>query len=72
MGDGQEAMEIATEMLKYNRKHPGAAITGDVIKRSMAQHMKTSQEMYHGITLSKSLRPQLLMEASEYEEDVEQ
>lgn len=72
MGDGQEATEVAAEMLKYNRKHPGAAITGDVIKRSMAQHMKTSKEMYHGITLNKSLRPQLLTEASEYEPDVDE
>ena len=69
MGDGQEAADLLAEMLKFNRKHPGAAITGETIKNSMAQHMKTSQEMYHGITLSKSLRPQLLMNAAEYDDE---
>jgi hypothetical protein len=70
MGDTQEAANIAAEMLKYNRKHPGAAITADTVKKSMAQHMKTTKDMYHGITLSKSLRPQLLMNAAEYDDGI--
>jgi hypothetical protein len=68
MGDMQEAAELAKEMLKFNRKHPGAAITPQTIQRSMAQHMKTTNEMYHGITISKALRPQLMMDAAEYDD----
>jgi len=29
--------------------------------------MKTSQEMYHGVTLNKKLRPELLENASEFD-----
>lgn len=68
MGDTKEAADITAEMLKFNRRHPGAAITGDTIKRSMAQHMKTTQEMYHGITINKSLRPQIMQHFAEFDD----
>lgn len=68
-GDSAEAADLVQEMLKFSRRHPSAAITGETIKSSMAQHMKTSQEMYHGITLSKSLRPELLQMAAEYDDE---
>jgi hypothetical protein len=68
MGDKQEAADLMGEMVKFNRRHPGAAITPESIKRSMAQHMKTSQDMYHGITINKSLRPQIMQMAAEYDD----
>jgi hypothetical protein len=34
----------------------------------MAQHMRTSQDMYHGITINKSLRPQIMQMAAEYDD----
>jgi hypothetical protein len=68
MGDSQEAADLMGEMVKFNRRHPGAAITPESIKRSMAQHMKTSQDMYHGITINKSLRPQIMQMAAEYDD----
>ena len=68
MGDMKEANAILVEMLKFNRRHPGAAITGDTISRSMAQHMKTTKEMYHGITINKSLRPQIMQHFAEFDE----
>lgn len=67
MGDMREAADLMGEMLKFNRKYPGAAITPQTIQRSMAQHMKTTNEMYHGITISKALRPQLMANAAEYD-----
>jgi negative regulator of replication initiation len=67
MGDTDGAQDVMTDMLKFNRRFPTAAITAKTIQSSMAQHMKTSQEMYHGITLSKSLRPMLLQNAAEFD-----
>jgi hypothetical protein len=71
MGDDGESSETMREILKFNEKHPTAAITASTIKRSMAQHMKTSAEMYHGITLSKNLRPELMARIAEYDDGLD-
>jgi hypothetical protein len=70
-GDGQERAEVLKKMLDFNKKHPTAAITPDTIDNSMAQHMRTTSEMYHGITLNKSLRPELMRNIREYDDDEE-
>ena len=66
-GDAREAADIVQDMIKFSRRHPGAAITPEAVQRSMDQHMKTTQEMYHGITLNKSLRGELLQNAAEFD-----
>jgi hypothetical protein len=66
-GDSDGMSDAMDDMLKFNRSHPTAAITAETIQNSMAQHMKTSQEMYHGVTLNKKLRGELLQNASEYD-----
>jgi hypothetical protein len=70
-GDGAEAVDVTKKMLEFNKKHPGAAITPETIQNSMAQHMRTTASMYHGITLNKALRPELLRNAAEYDSDEE-
>tara|TARA_Y100000385_G_scaffold271010_1_gene310567 strand:+ start:1531 stop:8238 length:6708 start_codon:yes stop_codon:yes gene_type:complete len=55
-GDFPEAREVMREIAKYNRAHPNFAITQESIDRSMKQHMKTSTEMYNGVTLSPAMR----------------
>jgi len=71
-GDGEEANDLMKKMSEFNDKHmsksPAAVITAKTIKNSMAQHMKTTSEMYHGVTLNKMFRPELLQNASEYDE----
>jgi hypothetical protein len=67
MGDSDGMADALDAMLEFNRSHPTAAITAETIQNSMAQHMKTSQEMYHGITLNKALRPELLQNAAEFD-----
>ena len=69
VGDSEGMGEAIDGMLKFSRQHPSYGITGETIKNSMAQHMKTSQEMYHGVTLNKKLRPELLQHASEFDGD---
>jgi hypothetical protein len=66
-GDSDGMSDALDDMFKFNKAHPGAAITAETIQNSMAQHMKTSQEMYHGVTLNKKLRSELLQNAAEYD-----
>lgn len=66
-GDIAEAQSVVEDIVKYNRKFPTSAITPDTIKKSMEQHNRTTRDMYHGITLNKALRPQLMQNAYEYD-----
>jgi len=59
------------KIVEFNRKHPSAAITGQTIQRSMAQHAKTSAMMYHGITISKNMRPELMRSIAEYDDGLD-
>jgi hypothetical protein len=69
VGDSEGMSDAIDDMLKFSKQHPSYGITGETIKNSMAQHMKTSQEMYHGVTLNKKLRGELLEHASEFDGD---
>jgi hypothetical protein len=71
MGDREEAMDTMQKIVEFNRKHPSAAITGQTIQRSMAQHAKTSATMYHGITISKNMRPELMRNIAEYDDGLD-
>ncbi len=66
-GDADGMADALDDMFKFNKQHPSAAITAKTIQNSMAQHIKTSQEMYHGVTLNKKLRSELLQNAAEYD-----
>jgi hypothetical protein len=67
-GDSDGAANALEEMLKFNEKHPTAAITAETINNSMRQHMKTTATMYHGVTFNKRLRPELLQSAAEFDD----
>jgi len=67
-GDTPTAQEAIQELLKLQKKHPGLGISADTIINSMRQHAKTSATMYHGITLSKGMRGELLQNAREFDE----
>jgi len=69
MGDSEGASEYMQDLLKMNVKRPGL-VTAETILNSMAQHMRTSATMYHGITLNKLLRDELLRNAAEFDRDV--
>ena len=55
-GDTSSLLEVLDDIRKHNKKHPSFAITPESIQRSMKQHMKTSNEMYNGVTLSPNMR----------------
>ena len=56
MRDYSELAEVRKRIKKFNAKHREARITQDSIENSIAQHKRTSQDMYNGITLSKLYR----------------
>jgi len=67
LGDSEGIAATIEDILAFNAKHPGAAITPSTIIRSMRQHMKTSAEMVSGISLSKNMRAELLASAAEFD-----
>ena len=66
-GDYDGAADTLEDMIKFSTRHPEFAITAATIQSSIAQHMRTSQEMYHGVTLSKGMRNELLRDAAEFD-----
>ena len=68
MGDHDSAQEALQELIKLQKKHPGLGITAQTIINSMKQHNRTTATMYHGITLSKGMRAELLDNAREFDE----
>ena len=68
-GDSKEAADIMREIARFSREHPGVAISADTVNRSIRRHLQTSAGMYHGITINKSLRPELMQNISEYNGD---
>jgi hypothetical protein len=63
--DSREYDEVLEKLRKLGDKHPGT-ITADTIIDSLKANAKTSAEMFHGITLSKAMRAELMEDASEY------
>lgn len=68
MGDHDSAQEALQELIKLQKKHPGLGITAQTIINSMKQHNRTTATMYHGITLSKGMRAELLADAREFDD----
>jgi hypothetical protein len=63
--DSREYDEVMEKLRKLGEKHPGT-VTADTIISSLKANAKTSAEMFHGITLSKAMRAELMEDASEY------
>jgi hypothetical protein len=54
--DWAEIGRLEREIQKFNREHPSFELTPDSINRSLKQHMKSSEEMYNGVSLSPAMR----------------
>jgi hypothetical protein len=54
-------------MLKVSAKYPTFAITADTVKNSMAQHQRTTQQMYNGVLFNKNMRDVLIQDAAEFD-----
>jgi hypothetical protein len=69
MGDSDDARETLQELMEMARKRPWM-VTPETIQKSLAQHMRTTSTMYHGVTLNKAMRAELLRNASEFDPDI--
>jgi hypothetical protein len=60
-GDFQEMQAVEADMQELSREHPGAAITGATIRRSLRAHRKTSEQTrkYNGVTISKNMQDEI-------------
>jgi hypothetical protein len=67
-GDYSRAMRLRQEMLEFNSTYPSFAITPDTIKRSMAQHMRTSKKMHYGVTINPRMFNDMKQSAAEYDD----
>ena len=56
MADYDELARVRKKIGEFNRKHPSFAITPDSLTRSIKQHVKSSQQMYNGVSLSPAMR----------------
>ena len=54
--DWAEIGRLEREIQEFNREHPSFELTTDSINRSLKQHVKSSEEMYNGISLSPAMR----------------
>lgn len=68
MYDFDKQQDVREKLQKLYSKHPGLGNVEESIARSMQQHQRTTQKMYHGITLSPKLEPELRELASELED----
>lgn len=68
-GDSDDASVQLDKLIKLGERHPGT-VTADTIRRSLAQHTRTSTQMVHGVSYNKTLRNELLNNAAEFDRDV--
>jgi hypothetical protein len=66
-GDEDEAAQLIAKMEDFNRRHPGAGISAETLRNSMAQHIKTTREMVSGISISKNMRAELAKHRAEFD-----
>ena len=70
-GDVEGAKEIRVEIREFNKSHRRQRITGETITRSSSQFKRTSEDMYNGVTITKSLRQDAARSRDEYQQGFE-
>ena len=68
MGDSDEHRRMMERIQAFNKRHPTARINPDSLRRSMRQHVETSQTMYNGITISPNMRRALEESRNEWDQ----
>ena len=56
------------DIAEFNKKFPSLRITPETIKKSMAQHMRTTKKIYSGVTLDPRMFNDLKQSAAEYDD----
>jgi len=56
LGDWSEIATVNKEIQEFNREHPSFALSPKSIIKSLKQHMKTTETMYNGVSISPAMR----------------
>ena len=56
LGDWSEVATVNKEIQEFNREHPSFALSPKSIIKSLKQHMKTTETMYNGVSISPAMR----------------
>jgi len=67
-GNFAETRKIMRDIAEFNKKFPSLRITPETIKKSMAQHMRTTKKIYSGVTLDPRMFNDLKQSAAEYDD----
>ncbi len=67
-GDFSRAQSIREDINEFNETYPSFVITPETIKRSMAQHMRTSKKMHYGVTINPKMLDEMKQSAAEYDD----
>ena len=55
-GDWSEIAAVQKEIREFNREHPSFALSSKSIIKSLKQHIKTTETMYNGVSISPAMR----------------
>ena len=58
-GDFDELFETMEDIMEFNRNHPANRIDAKAIKSSHKSHMKSTQEMHHGVLYNPKVRKEV-------------
>ena len=65
--DTDVVIDTMDKIIEFNLEHPYAVIDPKSIERSMKQHVKSSQEMFDGVSISPLMREAIRMSRMEYD-----
>ena len=70
-GDTESMQETVQELNEFNTRHPEVAITAETIKRSLAQHARTSAQTRQlgGITINRRRMAEVMRSNEEFGDD---
>jgi len=68
VGDRDTVQEVMGQIIEFNQRYPANMISVKTLKQSLKKHVKTSAEMYHGVTLSPRMRAQLLEHTADWDD----
>ena len=65
--DADAVIDTMDKIIEFNLEHPYAMIDPKAIQRSMKQHVRSSQEMFDGVSISPLMREAIRMSRMEYD-----
>ena len=58
-GDISTALQVRREINEFNKRNPKFALTPERVERSLKGHLRTTEKMYNGVSISKRMQEYL-------------